>query len=188
MDGGSPDEGPDSGVQTPQNIKSFLPGSLADVIEDSENSEDEDVVPMSAPKRGGARPTRAAKAAAATRSRRGAAADTPDEFEFDEHSDDDDDDDVVEDSGDDAEIATTNRRGAKRKAPAAAKKKSPAKKPKKSPAKKSPAKPPPGRARASRVIEIDDSGDEDDEEVPATARGRASRSRGGTQASRGSRR
>ena len=47
------------------------------------------------------------------------------------------------------------------------------------PLKKSPAKPPPGRARRARAIEIDDSGDDDDE-IPASVP--ASRSRRSTRA------
>ena len=61
------------------------------------------------------------------------------------------------------------------KAPAAAKKKTPAKKAKATPA----AKPPPGRSRAARVIEIDDdSGDEDNMAATAPSRGGRRTTRG----------
>ena len=149
--------------------------SLDDSGEDS--GDDEDVVPMSVPAskgRGGraARPTRAVAAAKATAAKRGARGkkappQTEDAFDFD-GSDDDDfiDDSEEEDSGDHAEEIRTTGRGAKRKAPS----KAPAatKKAKAAPKKKSPAKPPPGRKRTTRAIEIDDSGDYD-EEIPATA-------------------
>ena len=158
-------------------------GDAADSGDDGDSGDDEaDVVPMSAPRRRGRAAGVAAKAAAATRATRATrgghtrakapakAKASEDDFEFRPSDDDDEDAEVVEDSedsGDDAdEIPATNpRRGTKRAAPGARGKASPAKKAKASPAKKAP---PPGRARAARVVEIDDSGDE--EEIPATAR------------------
>ena len=157
-------------------------GDAADSGDDGDSGDDEaDVVPMSAPRRRGRAAGVAAKAAAtrATRATRGGhtrakapakAKASEDDFEFRPSDDDDEDAEVVEDSedsGDDAdEIPATNpRRGTKRAAPGARGKASPAKKAKASPAKKAP---PPGRARAARVVEIDNSGDE--EEIPATAR------------------
>ena len=79
------------------------------------------------------------------------------------------------------EIRTTgpSGRGAKRKASVATTAAAKSKRAKAAPAKKSPAKPPPGRARRARAIEIDDSGD-DDEEIPASVP--ASRSRRSTRA------
>ena len=154
-----------------------------------DSGDDDDVIPMSAPAskgRGGgrARPTRAAaaaKAAAATRGGRRAAPETEDAYAFADSSDEDDDD-AVSDSGDDVEeIRTTgpSGRGAKRKASVATTAAAKSKRAKAAPAKKSPAKPPPGRARRARAIEIDDSGDDDDE-IPASVP--ASRSRRSTRA------
>ena len=141
---------------------------------DDDSGDDDDVVPMSEPAgrgRPGARPTRAvaaAKAAASTRTRGGRARparveEDPerDDFDFVASEDEDEDDDVVEDSGDDAEEIRPTGRGAKRKPSVAGK--AHAKKAKMSPAKRAP----PGRTRATRVVEIDDSGDEEDM-IPAS--------------------
>ena len=162
--------------------------SLDDSGDDS--GDDDDVIPMSAPASRGrgrarVRPTRAAaaaKAAAATRGGGGrrAAPETEDAYEFDDSSDDEDED-AVSDSGDDVqEIRTAGSRGAKRKATAATAAAAKSKRAKTTPARKSPAKkPPPGRARRARAVEIDDSGDDDDE-IPASVP--ASRSRRSTRA------
>ena len=92
----------------------------------------------------------------------------------------DDAKDAVSDSGDDVEEIRTTGRGAKRKASASTAAPAKSKRAKATPVRKSPAKkPPPGRARKARSIEIDDSGDDDDE-IPASVP--ASRSRRSTRA------
>ena len=157
-------------------------GDAADSGDDGDSGDDEaDVVPMSAPRRRGRAAGVAAKAAAAIARRARRAGTNASQAAGEGEG-------VrgrfrvpplgrrrrrrggrrgLGGLGDDAdEIPATNpRRGTKRAAPGARGKASPAKKAKASPAKKAP---PPGRARAARVVEIDDSGDE--EEIPATAR------------------